>query len=181
MDCPEDGAQLKSTDFRGLSLDECPTCMGLWFDRDELRRAKDSADKDLRWLDFDPFMGEAQEWGEGKRKRICPKCSVQMEVVPYEKSGVLIDRCKECHGVWLSHGEFEKIVSHLEKEVNSHSSGDYGWEAVREFFQIFTGPEGPKEEMRDLFSVLHLLRTRWAVEHRRLLDIINGMYEGTLK
>jgi Zn-finger nucleic acid-binding protein len=46
---------LRRTDYHGIRRDECPRCLGRWIDRDELRRAKGRTDRDLRWLDFDPF------------------------------------------------------------------------------------------------------------------------------
>jgi len=176
MHCPEDGATLKSTDYRGVRIDECPTCHGRWFDREELRQAKDRTDEDLRWLDFDPFSAQADEREATTKGRLCPKDSIGMGVVTYEKSGVRIDKCSKCHGVWLSHGEFEKIIKHLEKEVNSETAGQYGEEAARQFAQIFTGPEGPISELRDLFSVFHLLRERFAVEHPGLSQAIDSIY-----
>lgn len=38
----------------------------------------------------------------------CPACSTPMR--PYEKSGVEIDVCPSCRGVWLDRGELEKIL-----------------------------------------------------------------------
>lgn len=37
----------------------------------------------------------------------CPKCGSELEEIEIEK--VLIDRCKECEGIWLDKGELEKI------------------------------------------------------------------------
>ncbi|MEZ4571620.1 MAG: zf-TFIIB domain-containing protein [Thermomicrobiales bacterium] len=39
----------------------------------------------------------------------CPKCSGDM--VPVRRSGVLIDRCSDCNGVYLDRGELEKIIA----------------------------------------------------------------------
>jgi Zn-finger nucleic acid-binding protein len=44
----------------------------------------------------------------------CPKCGVTLESLTYVK--VTIDRCPECHGVWLDHGEGRAI---LEAEAKS--------------------------------------------------------------
>jgi Zn-finger nucleic acid-binding protein len=179
MHCPEDGAVLQEADSHGVTINECPQCLGRWFDREELRLAKDRTDKDLRWLDFDPFAGDTEKRAAGRDERLCPKDSVPMGVITYEKSGVRIDKCSECHGVWLSHGEFEKIVRHLETIVNTETAAQYEVEAVRQLGQIFTGPEGPVAEIRDLFSVLHLLRTRLAAEHPGLSGAIDAISLGS--
>jgi Zn-finger nucleic acid-binding protein len=37
----------------------------------------------------------------------CPKCHAEMR--QYERSGVLIDQCTECRGIFLDRGELEKL------------------------------------------------------------------------
>lgn len=48
----------------------------------------------------------------------CPKCHGQMRV--YERSGVTIDQCNECRGIFLDRGELEKL---FEAESNWNKSG----------------------------------------------------------
>ncbi len=43
----------------------------------------------------------------------CPKCHGEMRT--YERSGVTIDQCTECRGIFLDRGELEKI---FEAEAN---------------------------------------------------------------
>ncbi|HXK37207.1 MAG TPA: zf-TFIIB domain-containing protein, partial [Candidatus Paceibacterota bacterium] len=69
MNCPECEVPLRRTDCYGVNIDECPKCLGRWFDRDELRRAKDRTDEDLRWMDFDPFARDAEESPAGAEVR----------------------------------------------------------------------------------------------------------------
>jgi Zn-finger nucleic acid-binding protein len=179
MHCPEDATTLQETDSHGVKIHECPQCKGRWFDRDELRRAKDSADEDLRWLDFAPFVGATAKPEAGRGERLCPTDGNPMGVMSYEKSGVCLDECSKCHGVWLSQGEFEGIIKYLESEVNSETATQLELEAARQLGQVFTGHEGPLSEMRDLFSVLHLLRKRWAVEHPGLSETLDAISLGS--
>ena len=37
----------------------------------------------------------------------CPKCGHDLEEISYQE--VMIDRCTECKGVWLDHGELELL------------------------------------------------------------------------
>ena len=37
----------------------------------------------------------------------CPKCHGEMRV--YERSGVTVDQCTECRGIFLDRGELEKL------------------------------------------------------------------------
>ncbi|MFR9774526.1 zf-TFIIB domain-containing protein [Micromonospora sp. MS34] len=43
----------------------------------------------------------------------CPKCHGDMR--QYERSGVIIDQCSECRGIFLDRGELEKL---FEAEAN---------------------------------------------------------------
>lgn len=38
----------------------------------------------------------------------CPKCHGSMRV--YERSGVTVDQCSECRGIFLDRGELEKLI-----------------------------------------------------------------------
>jgi Zn-finger nucleic acid-binding protein len=176
MNCPDCHVPLHSTEYLGVRIDECPSCLGRWFDRDELRRAKDHTDPDLRWLDFDAFAGGPSDPPPASEGRDCPRCLVTMGVIVYESSGVCIDKCAKCLGIWLDHGEFEKIVRHLEKEVNSETAAQYREDAKGQLAQVFKGPEGPISELRDFFAVIHLLKTRAGVEHAGLVGTLNGIY-----
>ena len=176
MNCPDCRTPLRQTDYHGINIDECPSCLGRWFDRDELRRAKDRTDQYLRWLDFDPFAGDGSAPAATGYARLCPRCSLKMGVIVYETSGVLIDKCSSCHGVWLNHGEFEKIIKHLKKETSTETAAQYRIDVERQFEQILTGPEGPISELRDFFAVFNLLEMRLAVEHPNLAAAVQDIY-----
>jgi uncharacterized protein len=38
----------------------------------------------------------------------CPKCHGAMR--SYERSGIVIDQCRECRGVFLDRGELDKLI-----------------------------------------------------------------------
>jgi uncharacterized protein len=38
----------------------------------------------------------------------CPKCHGQMR--QYERSGVIVDQCGECRGIFLDRGELERLL-----------------------------------------------------------------------
>lgn len=48
----------------------------------------------------------------------CPKCHGEMRV--YERSGVTVDQCTECRGIFLDRGELEKL---FEAEANWNGPG----------------------------------------------------------
>lgn len=48
----------------------------------------------------------------------CPRCqSVVLEEI--DRSGVTIDRCSSCRGIWLDRGELEKITARATAELES--------------------------------------------------------------
>ena len=69
----------------------------------------------------------------------CPTCSVNL--VMTDRSGVEIDYCPECRGVWLDRGELDKIIERSaqsvrpaeaprmqqERHYSDHDSKHYGY------------------------------------------------------
>ena len=43
-----------------------------------------------------------------KPSMICPKCAGEMRTV--RRSGVTIEQCRKCHGIFLDRGEFEQLL-----------------------------------------------------------------------
>lgn len=52
----------------------------------------------------------------------CPKCHGEMRV--YERSGVTIDQCTECRGIFLDRGELEKLFA-VEANYNRAPAGGH--------------------------------------------------------
>lgn len=50
----------------------------------------------------------------------CPVCK-NVTLLMSEKSGIEIDYCPECRGIWLDRGELDKII---EKEKNNNIFSD---------------------------------------------------------
>jgi uncharacterized protein len=49
---------------------------------------------------------------------ICPKCHGRMRT--YERSGVTVDQCTECRGIFLDRGELERLVDAEQGWQRSH-------------------------------------------------------------
>ena len=47
----------------------------------------------------------------------CPKCMAEMR--HYERSGVTVDQCLECRGIFLDRGELERLI---DAETAFHSA-----------------------------------------------------------
>lgn len=46
----------------------------------------------------------------------CPHCNITL--VMSERSGVEIDYCPQCRGIWLDRGELDKIIERASQPVN---------------------------------------------------------------
>ena len=44
----------------------------------------------------------------------CPKCGGQMEEVVFE--GIMIDKCRDCKGIYFDQGELEVLMGHRESD-----------------------------------------------------------------
>jgi Zn-finger nucleic acid-binding protein len=164
---------LKPTSVGPVQVDECEACHGVWFDRDELRQAKDATDADLRWMDFDIWRHEDAFKG-CRSSLLCPVCRKPTVVVEYGTTGVRIDYCPSCRGTWLDKGEFKKIVEALEREVVEKSVPDYVKESLEEAREVVTGPETLVSEWKDFAAVLRLMQYRLFVENPGLTDLFAG-------
>jgi uncharacterized protein len=51
---------------------------------------------------------------------ICPKCQGLMRT--YERSGVTVDQCTDCRGIFLDRGELERLVDAEQGWQRSHST-----------------------------------------------------------
>ena len=52
----------------------------------------------------------------------CPNCNVNL--VMTERSGVEIDYCPKCRGIWLDRGELDKIIDRSEHPERGSSSNE---------------------------------------------------------
>ena len=79
---------------------------------------------------------------------VCPKCQGHMRT--YERSGVTVDQCTECRGIFLDRGELERLVDAEQGWQRSHSgSRDRDHERQREREPSFPMPFGDRYDDDD--------------------------------
>lgn len=175
MNCPACNHELKNYTYKGVQLDECHNCHGIWFDHDELRKAKDRTDDDLRWMDFQMFEDKGNKYTSVASHKVCPKDGEAMVTQEYMHSKIKIDRCAKCGGIWLDHDEFKKIISYLEKLVITETASQYERDVLEQLREVFVGHENKISELKDFFAVTKLFEMRLMVEHQRLANVIMGV------
>lgn len=172
MKCPNCDGKLEAKIFKKVRIEECSKCGGLWFDRDELKKAKDSTDEDLAWLDFDIFEDKESKYHKSESHKLCPRDESQLSKLTYSHSNVSIDACPVCYGIFLEKNEFENIIKFLEKEVDENTSGDYAKETLSQFSKILNEESVKSSEFKDLFTILKLGETRLSAEHEKITAIL---------
>lgn len=171
MFCPLCKTKFKKQVFYGVEIDYCPQCLGLWFEQDELRQAKDEKDKNLNWLDIDLWQ-DAARFKICKARKLCPKCSMPLYQVGYGDSQTEVDLCNLCQGIWLDRGEFKKIIDYLRRKEKYEVVNNYFKNLIKEGTEIFIGPESFKSELADFLSLLKLLNYKFIIQYPAISKII---------
>lgn len=171
MTCPKCKKPLKTALLWAVEVSYCSSCLGLWFDKDELRWAKDTKDARLRWLDIDLWEKKSKfRLAYGIRR--CPSCRVPLYEVYYGDSKVIIDVCNLCQGVWLDRGEFKKIIDYLKEKADYEILHNSAKNIFKEVSEVFTGPERLREEIVDVFVVLTALYYKLLAKYGVILQLI---------
>lgn len=174
MVCPLCQKPLDRVIFYGTQIDFCPKCLGIFFEEDELRLAKDTRDRELRWLDIDLWK-EPEKFKISWGKKLCPTCRLPLYQVNYGDSKIEVDLCNLCQGIWLDRGEFKKIIEYLKEKAEYEVLENYAKSLLKEFWEIFSGPETFREELLDFLTLLKLLNYKFATQHPTISKIISGL------
>lgn len=95
MKCPKCLCALIDTYTpKGVVVDYCPSCQGMWFDRGELNYFSKSP------MAFSKTI-QAGLINSGPSSCSCPRCDVAMREGGLIKEELLVDECPSCGGLWL--------------------------------------------------------------------------------
>jgi len=94
---------------RGVLVDFCPPCRGIWLDGGELEALRTGRVRPAEEL-------SAQEQAETEHEAsravtvlgLCPRCQRELRVVTV--GGVEVDRCQGCGGMYFDQGELQAIL-----------------------------------------------------------------------
>lgn len=116
MKCPRDGTILSKVSLLGVELDKCHRCDGIWFDRGELDRIRDSGVTDAEEV-LEKRYGNPKAVAEKVEGHMrCPRCDGRLQRFSYSYiEAVSVDRCEKCLGLWLDDGELNAIAGQKKK------------------------------------------------------------------
>jgi len=174
MTCPLCKKPLDRAILYGIEINFCPNCLGLFFEAEELRLAKDQRDRSLRWLDIDLWKDKTK-FKISPGIRLCPFCRLPLYEIYYGDSQIIVDVCNLCQGIWLDRSEFKKIIEYLKKKADFELLESYAKNLTEEFWEIFTGPENLREEILDFLTILKLLNYKFATQYPTITKIISQL------
>ncbi len=110
MNCPNCNAALAPEKRRGIDMESCPSCKGMWLGRQELEQLEDEA------FDLGDDKKGSLIFGAAPTTRKCPKCRQLMQRFQYRDYDLELDFCGDGHGFWLDAGEDERVLELMKKE-----------------------------------------------------------------
>ena len=119
MICPNCQSHLQTINYEGISIESCEKCGGEWLDHTEIgkivriREVRFDPEKRRAIAESTTIMGVVLQ--DVDRDVKCPKCGGTTDAVNYGgDTGIIIDRCTACLGIWLDAGELETIQMVIE-------------------------------------------------------------------
>lgn len=107
MDCLVCKKPMVVLELESIEVDHCLTCKGIWLDAGELELLLQSGREKDEVLDSFEVDSAAKEV-----MRKCPICSKKMQkILCGTGRKILIDKCRNNHGLWFDLGELLEIAS----------------------------------------------------------------------
>ena len=174
--CPACETLLDSYGTYGIKIENCSKCGGLWLHEKELKVLKDKIDEDswgnLRWMNDE--VAAIEKTSSTVSNKTCPECSnTRLLSTHFGNSKIIIDRCGQCHGVWLECDEFEDMVRYLRDELNHLTSKEMEKKVAEEVKKIWSdSSEGKISEILDAKAAISALVNISIFEHPALAGML---------
>jgi len=111
MQCPRDQTELLREGFWKYPRDACPACQGIFvLERDMTEGLGHKEPKKFEAV----AAVKLDNLGDSDLK--CPRDGTKLKSVHFANAE--IDVCPACKGLWLDHGEYEKIVSRMREKAD---------------------------------------------------------------
>ena len=117
MNCPRCNAELKTAKYKGIEIDKCVSCNGMWLDYWDLDQLEDTA------LNIDEIKG-TMVFSSEPSKLPCPKCEGPMRMFRYRAYSLELDFCEGEHGFWLDKGEEKRVLALIAQRIKDLKRSD---------------------------------------------------------
>ena len=122
LTCPRCNNDLTPVEKRGIIIDYCDNCHGVWFDINELEDLSD----DIKEFNFVAPRIENLKIAKNDEETVkCPRCSAQMHKVTMRGKHPVFDCCPNDHGYWFDEKELEEYIKANMTALKKPSSEDF--------------------------------------------------------
>jgi Zn-finger nucleic acid-binding protein len=109
MYCPVDQTDLVTISVDGVSIERCGRCNGHWLQHGELARLASRDDS------VEPVVSITRD-----SLRLCPEDRTPLTEVEFpDHSGLKVDICGQCQGIWLDAYELSQALTLLGRQPQS--------------------------------------------------------------
>ena len=113
MKCPACKNNVIVVEYNKIELDYCPNCKGVWFDSGELELLLKTMGLESRSLFLNNILN-SEEVKTAEKGRKCPICGSKMKKATVgQQPAVLVDACKQGHGLLFDGGEVVQVIKQL--------------------------------------------------------------------
>ncbi len=113
MKCPKcENSTLERKSLNDVTVDVCPVCKGVWLGKGELDIITHPHEGSLEYCSTELIEEDR------RTEYICPECDADSRLSRVnfvEYSDILMETCRECHGIWLDRGELDAINAEVDK------------------------------------------------------------------
>jgi Zn-finger nucleic acid-binding protein len=123
MKCPNCSHELTTENYKGIEVNKCNNCGGMWFDSQEVDQLEDTVfnQDDLK----NTMITNVKD-----SERTCPECGKKLKTFNYRWEDLLLDYCPTGDGYWLDKGEEERvtqIIAQREKDMERKYDAEKDW------------------------------------------------------
>ena len=151
----------------------CKTCKGIWLSKDEIETLKDAIPAH-QWFDVD--LWEKKELMHVEPSpHLCPVCAKEMFTMNWDDGKLLSEVCKNCGGMWLPSGEYQKAQAYIKDIADTLVMEDYTAILAHQIEEVFSGKKGITEELHDLVTLLKFFQYRFIAKHPVITEVLEEL------
>ncbi|MBF0121780.1 MAG: zf-TFIIB domain-containing protein [Candidatus Omnitrophica bacterium] len=114
MNCPGCSRALRQVSYEGILIDTCDGCGGEWLDAGEILKINKARETVFAENEKSKVEGAQKvvlkQVAKNQKSLSCPRCKVPLQTLNYMyDTGVMIDKCSKCSGIWMDNNELEAI------------------------------------------------------------------------
>lgn len=91
-----------------VEIDYCPSCRGVWLDRDEIRQLAEKSEEALGELRELVQEGAPATPARSSVDAPCPACGGKLTLAVF--GSIYMEHCTICEGIYLDRGELDKAM-----------------------------------------------------------------------